>query len=77
MTCVAFHVHDSVDTNGVGISTGAGTDGDDFAPDMLADVLVGLVHIHHRGFHLGNVDGGIIYRVYGGTIAVEEGEAFG
>ena len=43
---IAFHVHDGIDTHSVSIRAGAGTHNDNLTADMLADILVALVHVH-------------------------------
>ena len=77
MTGVALHVHDGVDTYGVGIGAGASANNNDLAPDVLLNELVGFVHVHGGRFHLWNVYVGVVYGVGAAGVAVEEGEAFG
>ena len=77
MTCIAFHVHDGINADGVCVGAGAGSDDDNLASDMFADVLVGFVHVHHGGLHLRNMDRGEVNGMDGGAVAVEEGVTFG
>ena len=54
---IALHVHDGIDTHGVGVGTRRGADDDDLTSDVLLDVFVGLIHVHRGRFHLGHIDG--------------------
>ena len=72
MAGVALHVHNGINTYGVGIRTGGSTDNDNLAPEMLTYVLVRIRHGHHIGFHFRNIDRLVVNGMGTTAITVEE-----
>ena len=74
MTGEALAVHDGVDAHGVGIGAGGCAHHNDLPADMLADIVVGVLHAHDIGLHGDDVDVLIVHGVDAAAVDHIEGE---
>ena len=76
MPCISFHIHYSINTHSMSVSTCRSSDNNYLSAYMVFDILVVFVHIHHIGFNLRNVDNGVINAMSTRTITIKESESF-
>ena len=73
----SLHVHDGVDSHGVGVGSGTCTYNNQRTSDVFTDELVRFVHIPFRSFYFRDMDAREVHGVCAATVTVEEGESFG